>query len=384
MSNVKIKVGFLSREDPCDKKAWSGTIYQLYKNIQTIQNVEVLWIPIKRKIIYEKFMKIFMGILSRIFLKKKSEHLIFYSKILAKDINHHLLDDIDIVFAPSGSVNIAYLKIKKPIIYLTDSTFHLLYNYYPIFSNFFSFNVKQGNVIEKKAADNSTTIIVSSDWAKNSFINDYKIPEKKIKVIEFGANIDNIKVNPKFNFQKTGQLNLLFLGVDWERKGGEIAVECLSYLNGNNIKSILQVVGVDPPMKYKNDNNIKSYGFLNKNLDKDYNLLKEIIYNSDLLILPTKAECSAIVFSEASAYGLPILTYDTGGIPNYVINGQNGYRLNLKCGGEEFAEKILEIIHLKELNKLREGSFAIYKQKLNWECWKTKFMNVINEITESK
>ncbi|TWP29880.1 glycosyltransferase [Apibacter muscae] len=250
-----------------------------------------------------------------------------------------------------------------------------------MFSNFFSFNVKQGNVIEKRAADNSTTIIVSSDWAKNPFINDYKIPEKKIKVIEFGANIDNIIVNPKFNYQKTGQINLLFLGVDWERKGGEIAIECLNYLNDNNIKSVLHVVGTKPPIKY-NNYNIKSYGYLNKNLDKDYSLLKEIIYNSDLLLLPTKAECSAIVFSEASAYGLPILTYDTGGVSNYVINGQNGYRLNLKCGGKEFAEKILEIIHLKELDKLREGFFAIYKQKLNWECWKAKFMNVINEIKE--
>ncbi|TWP29881.1 hypothetical protein ETU08_03210 [Apibacter muscae] len=65
-------------------------------------------------------MKIFMGILSKIFFKNKSEHLIFYSKILAKDINHHLINEVDIIFAPSGAVNIAYLKIKKPIIYLTD------------------------------------------------------------------------------------------------------------------------------------------------------------------------------------------------------------------------------------------------------------------------
>ena len=52
--------------------------------------------------------------------------------------------------------------------------------------------------------------------------------------------------------------------------------------------------------------------------------------SSDILLLPTQAECAGIVFVEASAYSMPIFTHDTGGISNYVINGINGYRLPLK------------------------------------------------------
>lgn len=33
-----------------------------------------------------------------------------------------------------------------------------------------------------------------------------------------------------------------------------------------------------------------------------------------LLLLPTRAECAGIVFNEASAYGVPILLTDTGGV----------------------------------------------------------------------
>ena len=93
------------------------------------------------------------------------------------------------------------------------------------------------------------------------------------------------------------------------------------------------------PNEYKELPDVDFIGFLNKNNEEEYQRVIQIISSSDILILPTKAECAGIVFAEASAYGLPIFTYDTGGVGNYVINGVNGYRLPLKDNASEFAEK---------------------------------------------
>ena len=63
----------------------------------------------------------------------------------------------------------------------------------------------------------------------------------KISVLEFGANITTQSYNKS---QKKDQaLHILFLGVDWQRKGGDIAIETCKILNAQGIKSIIHIIG---------------------------------------------------------------------------------------------------------------------------------------------
>ena len=382
MKDKKIKIGFISKKKPSDKKVWSGTTYQLYKNISSIDNVEVIWIPAEdtffRKIILLPF-----TLRSKLLRKNHSSYFTFVSKFFCKNINKKLVSEVDLLFVPTQTLFFAYLETNKPIIYLTDASFKQIYNYYECFSNFSKMNVKQSNLIHQKAYEKAWRIIVSSNWAKNSLVNDYCINTRKVEVIEFGANIDNIMSQDVATDSEnmTTCLNILFLGVDWIRKGGDIAVETVKFLNEMGINSCLHIVGVSVPDQYKNDKYIKEYGFLNKNKEEESNLLKEIISKSHVLILPSKAECSAIALCEASAYGLPSFAYDTGGLSNYVINSKNGYLLNLSATGKDFALKIKEVVFDKnELDSLRQNCFEIYKQKLNWNVWTTKFAKLLDEF----
>jgi len=371
-----MKIGFLAIADPEDKAVLSGTVYQLYKNIKSIKGVKVIWIPFRiDRSLYSR--------LYRSYIKRKAkqagkhysapEHLVPIAKRTAKSVDQNLLNQVDILFAPVSSPGFAYLKTDKPIIYLTDATFNLVYGYYDDWKNFTETNIRQGNEIEQRSLDKAKKIITSSDWARNSMINDYHISGDKIKVMEFGANIDSISSNTNKTFEDKKKLNMLFLGAYWERKGGDIAVECAKALNEMGVKTTLTVVGADTPPRYKDLEFINSIGFLNKNIPEEYERLKSIINNNDILLLPTRAEGAGIVFCEASGYGLPIFTTDTGGIPNYVINGENGYRLPLSANGHDFAEKIKECMDSNELSKLSEGGLELYKERLNWNVWTEKF-----------
>ena len=123
------------------------------------------------------------------------------------------------------------------------------------------------------------------------------------------------------------------------------------------------------------------YGFLNRNNETERNLLNQLRAEADLFLLPTKAECSGIVFCEACAYSLPSLTYDTGGISNYVINGENGYRLPLSAGGADFAKKIRDIINNgDELTRLKKNARRKYEDDLNWETAGRRISEVIDSI----
>ncbi|GHV16959.1 glycosyl transferase [Bacteroidia bacterium] len=314
--------------------------------------------------------------MSKISGKNFTPHFTYPAKRSSKKTNKKLLDSVDLIFTPAASSCVAYLKTNKPIVYLSDTAFSLMVNYY--YFNLSDFNIKEGNKIEQLTARNSTHIIVSSDWAKKAYIEYYSVPEEKISVIEFGANIDGIELVNNTDNKTNGPLNILFLGVEWKRKGGDVAVECVRKLNESGINAHLYIVGTGTPKEYLKYDFIKPIGFLNKNKDSEYQQLREIISKSDILLLPTRAECSAIAFSEASAYGLPIFTYDTGGIANYVINGKNGYRLDLSANGDGFANRIKECIEKDELPLLKKGCENIYNSNLNWNVWTEKVRNIID------
>lgn len=375
----QIIIGFISYADPKDKTAWSGTIYHLYKSIEKA-GYDVIWIKAR----FSKWIRHYQKLLD--YLSKHSNkrysiaHTLFATYLTRLDKKS--IQKVDVLFSP-GCTAIYRLKTDKPIIYLADATFKSIYNYYDEFSNLFSFNSREGNMIEKKVLSKSTHIIHASGWAKQSAIIDYGIPKNKISVIEFGANIA-APCTPKVREQEQ-ILHLLFLGVDWKRKGGDIAIEACRILNSQGIKNIIHIVGpMEFPNEYKELPDVDFIGFLNKNNEEEYQRVIQIISSSDILILPTKAECAGIVFAEASAYGLPIFTYDTGGVGNYVINGVNGYRLSLKDNASEFAEKIKNSITTGKLTQMKETAITLYKEKLNWERWSVCFKNIIENINSYK
>lgn len=379
----KKRIGFISDTLPLDKRVWSGTKFKIYDQIRKC-DVEVIWIPAKFNLL-TKLYKFCLFLITAVLRKKFSfVHTSFVAKQLSISIDKSLLESVDLVFVASGSQYLFKLETTKPIVYLTDATFSSLYNYYDAVSNFLPFNVKQGNLIEQVALNKAWKIIASSDWCKASIENDYGINSNKVHVIEFGANVNDKDINNNISIspnKSNNFLNILFLAVEWERKGGEIAVDCVKQLNERGIPTKLYIVGMDAPLQHKNKSYIHSIGFLNKNKKDDYSKFIEIIKQIDLLLLPTKAECAGIAFCEASAYGIPIFTYDTGGIPNYVENDINGFRLPLSCTSSDFALKIRQVIEDNKLSTLKDGCKKLYNDKINWNRWRFAFeQEILNKI----
>lgn len=69
-------------------------------------------------------------------------------------------------------------------------------------------------------------------------------------------------------------------------------------------------------------------------------LLYDILYRSHFLILPTEFEAFGIVFCEASAYGMPSIAANVGGVSQPIREGKNGFLLSPNATAEEYAEKI--------------------------------------------
>lgn len=371
-----MRIGYLTDANPEDKLPWSGTIHNIYRGMQNA-GIDVVWIPVKLNFWIRFIIKFGNRLLSMLYGNGDMYHTKLISFLCGKTIDRKLLNEVDVVFSPAGSVYLAFLKTNKPIVYCTDATFHLLENYYDYLKNLPAWNKKQGDWIEYNALRNSTYVFPASDWAAASMENDYKVAKEKIYVAELGANLQP-EVFKQLPAKEYDGIDILFCGVDWNRKGGSIACDTCIELNNRGIKARLHIVGVRslPPV-YQGVDSIDLIGFLNKNNPAEYERLLTLYREADIFLLPTQAECAGIVFAEASAYGLPCFTYDTGGVGNYVRNGINGYRLPLGCNGKDFALKIISCIKNNEFPQLSRGGKRLYAECLNWNVYIRKLQSAL-------
>ncbi len=307
-------------------------------------------------------------------------HSILASKKYASIVDKRLQEDhYDIIISPASGPVLSELKTSLPVVYFTDTTFKSLYNYYEWFSGFTAFSVWEGNRTEKKALRNSDVVVVASQWAYNSVLQDYGIDPEKIFIAPMGANIDHVPPLEKTGKRERGDAcRLLFIGMEWKRKGGDIAVETLERLRSMGLNTELTVCGCELPDEYMHLG-IRNIPFIDKRKPEDLELFYSLLENHHFLLLPTRAECFGIVFCEASAFGMPSITTDTGGIASAVENGVNGYRLPWKAGGEKYAQKIADIYTSYEHKylPLSRSSRIKFDETLNWDSWSAVIKNIL-------
>ncbi|MEG1023026.1 MAG: glycosyltransferase family 4 protein [Flavobacterium sp.] len=385
MKEKKI-VGFITASDPNDKRSWSGIHYRMYKALlNEFDEVYVLG-PMPKSSALNKTLKIFNKIHIKLFSKKYNVfHNILVSKFYASKISTKLKrKKVDILFAPAAATEIAYLKTSTPICYLSDTSFSQINEYYKIFSGISALSIKESNLIEQKAINNSSTQIYSSKWAADYVINNYKANSKNVRTVSFGANIDYIPEKTDIKKDFGGTINFLFLGVDWERKGGDIVLESLNILIDKGFDITLTICGCVPPNQITNSR-IKVIPFLNKNKSEDYNLFLEILFQTHILFVPTRADCTPIAFCEANAFGIPVITTDTGGVNSIIENDINGYALSFEAKPIEYANQIQDLLNNREkLKELAEQSRLKFDNELNWNYWGKKMREIFLSTIEKE
>lgn len=368
-------IGYVSEQNPFeDRRAWSGLIYKIREGIENA-GFKVKWIPAKRTKLY-----ILAKIVQKLYYGRSAmtdfNNISF--RILAKGVQRNI-KGVDALFFPGGAQVTKYLKTDLPVIYYGDATYHQMIGYY--WHEKSASCLRQGDETERAALDRSTIVIKASQWTIDSVINDYGQDPKKCHVLEFGANLDEKDIVPA-SVYNGGTLNVFFSGVEWNRKGADIAMDAVRILNEKGVNAKLVFCGINEdniPEKYRNLEHVEYLGFLNKNNKEQYAKYIDAIKRSHIFLLPTKAECAGVVFSESSAYGLPIFTYNTGGIPNYVVDGVNGYKLPLGSGADKFADKIEECLRNNEFAKLGEGGKRLYEERLSWAAWSRRFKKLLEK-----
>jgi glycosyltransferase involved in cell wall biosynthesis len=372
-------IAFITADDPRDKRSWSGTNHFMLESLKKhVGDVEILG-PYKPKMLWffcSAFNYLTLRLLGKRFDYRHSNAM---RRAYGKHFSQLLAEKkYDVAVVSASIASAAGIKSNTPIVYINDRVIAGAMNYHKVLTQLFAFSKQQSLANDKHAIDQSSLSVFCSDWAADAA---KKIAEdhSKVKMIPFGANLETIPDTPPAIEFPSQKIRLLFVGVNWEDKGGPVAYAAFRNLVDSGIEAELTIAGCTPPSDVIQPG-VNAVGFLNKNVPAEFEKLNALFRTSHFFILPTKYEAYGLVFCEAGANGIPALAPATGGIPTIIEDGVTGFLLPENSVGKAYADKMRFLIENPERwQNMRKAAYAKYIDQLNWDAWGTAMNAALKE-----
>ena len=390
-SRLPLRLGILSNGDPDSVRTWSGVPYSVkqaltpwFEEVVYLPSPTVPWLTLSKAINHRVH-----RLLKRRFI---AEWLTSNAKHHAKSIRAAVRDaaaagrPIDALLAVGVDQQIAHLDdLDVPIIHHSDATFRGIAEYYSTFSDLWKFGFRQGDEINRRALENADLSIYPARWSSDSAVRDYGIAPEKVMTVPYGSNVlDPPTRKEVLDYARRDRCRLLWVGVEWERKGGQLTYDAMVELNRRGIDAEMVLVGAAPPASCDHPK-LTVHGFLSKQVPAEYELYKKLWRDAAFFTLPTRGETFGMVFSEAAANGLPSIATVTGGVPDAVEDGVSGRLLPLEAKADDYADVIEEIWNDRpRYEAMIRSTRDRYERVLNWDAWAATVAPRIAAVVEAR
>ena len=228
--------------------------------------------------------------------------------------------------------------------------------------------------IFKKIFGHVDIFLQRTQWCCDSLESDYDTGADKLYVTYSPLDLSIWKPIERGT---NGKMNLLFVGNDFKRKGGEFLLEL--YRRHLSDRCVLRIVS--------NDRNLSNMhipngvyiiqGITHGEVDK----LIDIYQTSDLFLFPTIRDQLGLVLTEAISVGLPVVANDVGGIRELVKDNWNGYLMPCESKVEEWAYKVKSLIeNPDQLKRFGDNSRKLAEEKLVMAKFKDTVENAVKKL----
>jgi glycosyltransferase involved in cell wall biosynthesis len=208
---------------------------------------------------------------------------------------------------------------------------------------------------ERMVYEGASLIFVMSNWLKDSLIRDFGISEGKIITTYAGTNL---RVG---DFDKNyGGRTVLFVGKNFERKGGPVLLEAFKLVKKEVKAAKLVIVG--PNIDIQED------GVEVKGRVTDPNELSKLFREASLFVLPSLYEPFGIVFAEAFAFKNPCIGTDICAMPEIIEEGKGGFLVS-PDDPRALANRMIMLLKDEVLSrKMGDYGFEKVRNILNWDA----------------
>jgi glycosyltransferase involved in cell wall biosynthesis len=381
--DATLRIAYVTRGRADDYSNWSGIVRHIRDGltsdgheVHTVDNIEIP-VPLVTRI-WARYVRLMSG------KRYAYDRDRWSSQAFANQVDKKLKPlNVDCVVCPVLQTP-AFLKTHLPVAVWDDGPFHCLREMYPQYREVAPQCIVDGDRIDRLAVNKASILAFASHWAAEDALRYHQADPGKVVVVPFGANADTPftaaeDVLANHRRKATEKLRLLFVGIDWERKGGPLAVSILQELQRRGVPSELMVIGCDP-FGGAPPTGVRCLGRLNKADPAQAALWRQSFLDAHVFVMPTRAECFGVVYAEAAAHGLPSLGTRVGGVPDAVMPGESGWLFDLKASASEYCDVLQSL--LSQPQSLLDASlsaYRYYRSKLNWSQSIQTFVGAIQQ-----
>jgi colanic acid/amylovoran biosynthesis glycosyltransferase len=236
----------------------------------------------------------------------------------------------------------------------------------------------------KRLIHEAEPIVVPSKFLKKKVI-EHGFSKEKIKLIHHGVDLQIFSPSNK-NFR---QGHIVFVGRLVPVKGLDYLIKALGEISKDVNGFFLSIIG-DGPMRaeYETLAGIEignGYQFLGS---QPHEVVRDLLSTCDVFSVPSvslnngQAESFGLVFAEAQAMGIPVVSFDSGGISEVVENGVTGILVQEK-NVEYLAKALKQLLIAPDLrNKMSKAARERAVRMFDLKKQNAKLESLYDEILD--
>jgi glycosyltransferase involved in cell wall biosynthesis len=378
----RLKVGLVCLRGAINIASWRGNAASIYAALVR-QGVDVVQIDLKKErlpLLFKAKQLLLRNVLKQGYTRHREPSVLrHYGALVSHAAKTH---GIDVILALTA-MPVAQVESDVPIAFWNDAPFAGMLNWYPEFSSMGSRTTDHGHAMEFGAHRRAALAIYSSRWAADIAVNRYGADPRRVRVVDFGPNIDvtwgRDYIVKRIQARLEPPHRLVWIGVDWYRKGGDVAVAVARDLYEAGFPIELTIAGTTPPRSVAKLPYVRSLGFLGKEA------VQSLLDSATFLLLPSRADLSPIVFSEASALGVPVISRPIGGIPEIIRDQKNGMLFAETVATREIAGYIREMVSQPAVyRELGLNAYNEFETRLNWDVAARRICDMFTSLGFNK
>ena len=214
-------------------------------------------------------------------------------------------------------------------------------------------------------------VLAMGQWFADWLVEHEGVPREKVHAVGAGISSSPGDVPPP---PRRGRL--LFIGVDFERKGGDQVVEAVSLLRQRGRDVTLSVVG---PHKWPGPGPVPSGVEFHGYVDGDG--LRSLWAATDVLVVPSRFEAYGKVFSEALAAGRPCVGRRSYAMPELV--GDGGLLVDPEGDTDQLASVIAAVLDDDALFSRVWRARTEVRENRSWDAVASRIVRVVQQSAPS-
>ncbi len=178
--------------------------------------------------------------------------------------------------------------------------------------------------------------------------------------------------------------NVGFIGALDTRKQWHLAAEAVR-IAWEADPTIRFLLAGDGPEREKAEQWIASNTTFATYLGEVRSAAETVIPKLNLLILTSKNEGMPMVILESFACGIPVIASRVGGIPEIIVNGENGFLVETTMEPETIADMVLNIVNSPELySDLKQKALATFESKFSIASCGQAYLKLFRQLESKK